>query len=172
MIAAEVFVALGLAPRDAHRGDQAALIELILVRLQDAAAQAVEAAAVARVADKLVIFIVLMAHPRPLVDEAGEALRKWPDERLCHRRDCAGEAAAETHRDEKPAITVRLDLAGECHISIRGMLKKPLHFTVAEDVLIAVAGADVARRGAAKWRRCSAGQVAILAPSVKDRAAT
>ena len=49
MIAAEVVVALRLTPGDAHRGDERALKDFVLMRQQNAAAQPVHAAAVASV---------------------------------------------------------------------------------------------------------------------------
>src|SRR4029077_3797285 len=55
MIPAQIRVTLVFSPRDAHRSDERAWIDLILVGEQNEPAQAIEVAAVARLAAQIIL---------------------------------------------------------------------------------------------------------------------
>ena len=141
MIAAQVVVSFGLAPRNTHRGDQGAFENLVFVREQNTSAQAIKAAFVAGV---LVEFMIGIDDGSfPLLDIVVPVFVEWRSQRLKKLGGAAWVTLPHGNRHDKFVATAGVDLAHERDVSVFGGAKFPIHPEIPE-VLPAVAGTNEA----------------------------
>ena len=116
VITAQIVVALGFAPRDAHRRHQRALKRLVFVGEQDATAQPVHVTAVRRVPAEIVLRIDHCALPLADIGFAMnlERLRQ----RLQQLRHCALATPPKRNCDCKLITALKIDFTRQRNVAI------------------------------------------------------
>ena len=140
MVTAKVFVALGLAPRDAERRDQRARIGFVLVGEKQLRSAAIESAAVA---GEFIERNDMAARAIPLLEEAGAMHRERLGERLIQCRHGAIELAAESQAKRERVALAQIDLGGERDIAVDRGGELIVHLEIGAEVLPSVSIADV-----------------------------
>ena len=140
MIAAEVVVRLGRAPRDGGRRDKGAGVGFVLVGENDVLADAGEAAVVARSGGE----IGGDAGTLPLRDEALPMLGKGHGQGLHEVGDGSVVTLAESDADGELAMILAGDFTHDGDVAVEGLAELPVHLLVVAEILVAVALSDEA----------------------------
>src|ERR1700722_16004487 len=155
MIAAEVLVALGLAPRDAERSDERAGIGLVFMGEQQLGSAAIESAVVA---GEFIERNDMTARAMPLLEESSTMLRERLGQRLIQRRHGAIELAAEAEAKRERVALAQIDLGGERDVAVECGGELIIHLEIGADVLPSVGIANVSARRPEKRRHGSQSQ--------------
>src|ERR1700746_2933638 len=140
MIAAEVLVALHLAPRDAERSYECAGEALVLVREQQFVGPAAEVPAVASPSLERVH---VPAGAAPLLDETYRMLREGHTERLVKAGHRAMKAVAECETEREVAVLGQVDFGGQRDIAVGRRGELPIQLEILIQVLPSVSLAAI-----------------------------
>jgi len=141
VIAAQVFVTLGVAPRNTRRCDQRAGKRLILVRQQQGSTRSIQDSFVAR---STIQFLHATASSMPLVDKFLAMLRERGHQRLlksCHR---TVKTVPKCYANRELPASGEIDFADHSHITVLGPVEFPIQLEVLMKILPAIAMPDVA----------------------------
>src|SRR5258708_2504714 len=166
MVTAQVVIAFGFTPGNAHGCDQCTLKSLVLMRQQHATAKPVHSTAIRGVITEIEFRI--NDRTLPLANVPFPVRLEW----LCQRLEQSGgralAAASTCDCDCEFSTAWQTDFAGQSDVAPLGLMKFPIHLKIVHQILPAVAGADVAYGPAREIGAAGHDQMDSLAMSVDD----
>src|SRR5574341_140395 len=152
MVATDIIITSHVTPGNAERGDDRALIPLILMRQKEALTDVIE---VSSVACDFLQWRRALAGSVPLLDETLALLFKRDVKRLKQRGRRAMEAVPESQAESKFVAFAQIQLSSERDVPIGSERELPIHLEVVHEIGPAVAATDISTRALKKRGRSS-----------------